>query len=256
MADLYVQVATDGAGKKIQTYENAVNAQTVEAQAVVPVTTAGTPIPLVDNAAFTDGTTGVVPAGFIFDETAGTALTENDAGAARMDSKRALVGVIEDATTRGTRARVLAASTAVAAADPALVVAVSPNQGVALGNTIGKTLTMKTGTLASSATTADQVVLTYTVTTGKTFFVEYLEVMARLTTFATPATLFGTVSLELPSGTKVWTTELVSSGTQNNVVLHFSDPIFATSTQVIRVVCTPSAATAFTWRASFGGYER
>ena len=58
---------------------------------------------IVDNAAFTDGTTSVGVAGYIFDETAGTALTENDAAAARIDSKRAQVHVIEDATTRGQR---------------------------------------------------------------------------------------------------------------------------------------------------------
>jgi hypothetical protein len=58
---------------------------------------------VVDNAAFTDGTTRVDVAGYIFDETAGTALTENDAAAARIDSKRAQVVVHEDATTRGQR---------------------------------------------------------------------------------------------------------------------------------------------------------
>jgi hypothetical protein len=58
---------------------------------------------LVDNAAFTDGTTRVDVAGFIFDETAGTALTENDVAAARVDSKRAIVMVTEDGTTRGQR---------------------------------------------------------------------------------------------------------------------------------------------------------
>jgi hypothetical protein len=63
-----------------------------------------------DNAAFTDGTTKVLPVGFILDETAGTALTENDAGAARMDSKRAQVLVIEDETTRGRRATVTASN--------------------------------------------------------------------------------------------------------------------------------------------------
>ncbi len=62
-----------------------------------------------DNAGFTDGTTPVQPAGYVFDEVAGTALTENDAAAARIDSKRAQVGVIEDATTRGQRAAVSAA---------------------------------------------------------------------------------------------------------------------------------------------------
>lgn len=56
-----------------------------------------------DNGGFTDGTTKVLPAGFIFDETAGTALTENDVAASRIDSKRAQVLVIEDATTRGLR---------------------------------------------------------------------------------------------------------------------------------------------------------
>lgn len=58
---------------------------------------------LTDNAAFTDGTTKVIMSGFIFDEVAGTALTENDAAAARIDAKRAIVNVIEDATTRGQR---------------------------------------------------------------------------------------------------------------------------------------------------------
>jgi hypothetical protein len=60
---------------------------------------------VVDNAGFTDGTTPVNPVGYIFDEVAGTALTENDAAAARIDSKRAQVLVVEDATTRGQRAR-------------------------------------------------------------------------------------------------------------------------------------------------------
>jgi hypothetical protein len=63
---------------------------------------------LVDNAAFTDGTTRVNAAGYVFDEVAGTTLTENDIAAARVDSKRAQVLVIEDAATRGQRASVSA----------------------------------------------------------------------------------------------------------------------------------------------------
>ncbi len=63
---------------------------------------------LADNAGFTDGTSKVWPAGYIFDEVAGTALTENDVATPRIDSKRATVGVIEDATTRGRRAVVTA----------------------------------------------------------------------------------------------------------------------------------------------------
>lgn len=58
---------------------------------------------IVDNAGFTDGTTRLSMSGYIFDETAGTALTENDGAAARIDSKRAQVFTLEDATTRGQR---------------------------------------------------------------------------------------------------------------------------------------------------------
>lgn len=65
---------------------------------------------LVDNSGFTDGTSRILPVGFIFDESAGAALTENDVGAARVDVKRAQILVIEDGTTRGQRAVVTAAN--------------------------------------------------------------------------------------------------------------------------------------------------
>ena len=58
---------------------------------------------VVDNAAFTDGTSRVSLSGYIFDETAGTALTENDAAAARVNANRAQVMVVEDGATRGQR---------------------------------------------------------------------------------------------------------------------------------------------------------
>lgn len=65
---------------------------------------------IADNTGFTDGTSKLAMAGFAFDETAGTALTENDAAAARVDSKRAQVAVIEDETTRGRRTTVTASN--------------------------------------------------------------------------------------------------------------------------------------------------
>lgn len=58
---------------------------------------------IVDNAAFTDGTTRLMMNGYIYDEVAGTALTENDGAAARVDAKRSQIMVIEDETTRGQR---------------------------------------------------------------------------------------------------------------------------------------------------------
>ena len=77
---------------------------------------------LTDNTAFVDGTTKVSMAGFVFDDTAGTALTENDAAAARINVNRALVNTIEDGATRGRYITVKAASTVAATADTALVV--------------------------------------------------------------------------------------------------------------------------------------
>lgn len=67
---------------------------------------------IVDNAVFTDGSTKLMPIGHVFDDVAGTALTENDLAAPRIDSKRAVVYALEDATTRGQRQAVNAGGAA------------------------------------------------------------------------------------------------------------------------------------------------
>lgn len=132
----------------------------------------------------------------------------------------------------------------------------STPQSVSIGTSAGKTLVMKTGTLATTAVTADQVIVTYTVTTGKTFYLEYFDIDARLTTYAATATNFGTVSLETPSGTKMYTAGIYNVGANSLVSKQLSEPLPVGSAVVIRLVCTPSATTAFTWRANFGGYEK
>lgn len=127
---------------------------------------------------------------------------------------------------------------------------------VTLGTSQGKTVVMKTGSLASVAVTADQVVITYTVTAGKTFYLQYEDVEARLTTFAATATNFGNCSLESPAGTKLYTQIYAGAGVSSQNILRVSEPIPIPAGQVIRIVCTPSAATAFTFVGNFGGYER
>lgn len=102
---------------------------------------------LADNAAFTDGTTRLHMAGFIFDETAGTALTENDGAAARVDSKRAQVGVLEDATTRGQRAAVNASGG----------LSVTPIPNTAGGLSISRTISAATTNATSVKASAGQV---------------------------------------------------------------------------------------------------
>jgi hypothetical protein len=132
----------------------------------------------------------------------------------------------------------------------------SPIGNFSLGNSLSKTNQNKTGNLVTTATTVDQVILTFTVTAGKTFYLQYLAVNCRLTTFATTATLFGAYSLETPSGTKVITQDLMAAGARNPDFYEFAEPIPIPASTVVRVVCTPAAVTSMTWKASFGGYER
>lgn len=132
----------------------------------------------------------------------------------------------------------------------------SPIGSVSLGNSLGKTNVMRTGALVTTAVTADQVVLTYTVTAGKTFYMTYLKIDCRLTTFATTATNFGNASLESPAATKLITQLTSGAGITANDQYSFSEPIPIAAGVVVRVVCTPSAVTSFTWQASFGGYEK
>lgn len=116
-----------------------------------------TNVQVADNAAFTDGTTTLGMAGFIFDEVAGTALTENDAAAARIDAKRALVGTIEDATTRGQRAAVTAAGglgSNILSVGGTAVVAAGTGQAVPNRLTDGTAYYTKTGQAAGTASFA------------------------------------------------------------------------------------------------------
>lgn len=120
-----------------------------------------------DNAAFTDGTTKVMMGGFIYDETAGTALSENDAAAARINVNRAQIAAIEDGATRGRYATIKAASTAAAAADPALVVAVSPNNSVAVTQATASNLNATVSIAASQTLSTVSTVTSLTQMNGQ-----------------------------------------------------------------------------------------
>lgn len=131
---------------------------------------------------------------------------------------------------------------------------------ISLGTSFGKSAVLKTGTLVTTATTIDQIVLTYTVTALKTFYLEYLDLFGRLTAVSATASILGTISVETPSGTKVFTASLVNpttsdSGSQRAAV-PLVEPIPIPAGAVIRVVVTPAAVTSMTWLANFGGYEK
>ena len=115
---------------------------------------------------------------------------------------------------------------------------------------------LKTGTLASTANTADQEILTYTVPAGKTFFLSYIEANVRLTTFATTATNFGPVSFRR-NGTKLLTFICAGPGVLNSpVYVELPDALPFQAGDVLTVVTTPSAATAFTWESNIAGFLR
>jgi hypothetical protein len=132
----------------------------------------------------------------------------------------------------------------------------SPIGSVSIGSSLGKTLVMKTGSLISTLVTADQVILTYTVTAGKTFYLQYFDIVARLTAYAATATNFGTASLENPSGTKLYTAIIANAGAILPVGQTLTEPIPIAAGTVIRIVCTPSAITSMTWQGNLGGYEK
>jgi hypothetical protein len=229
MADAYVQVAIDGSGKKVQTFENTVSTQVVESQGVVLVDSAnGTPIAV--KAASTAAVATDKPLVVAIHPSSPLGAGTNNIGDVDVLTLPVLTGLSAASST--------------------------PHANVSLGNSLGKVNVLKTGSLVSTAVTADQVILTYTVTAGKTFYLEYLDFWCRLTTFAATATNFGPVSLENPSGTKLYTMDVAHAGANAPFQMMFTEPIPIAAGTVIRLVCTPSAVTSFTWRGNFGGYEK
>jgi hypothetical protein len=160
--------------------------------------------------------------------------------------------------------KTMAASQAVVVASDQAPLPVSDNGGsitidgsVSLGVATGKTLVGKPGALTTAAVTADQVVVTYTVTAGKTLYLQEWSWSARLGTMAATATNFGTISLETPSGTKIFTDNLASgNGATSPTVSAPSEPLAIAGGAVIRIVVTPASTTSMVWTANLIGYEK
>lgn len=134
----------------------------------------------------------------------------------------------------------------------------NPVGSVSMGNSLGKAWAGATGNLVTTAVTADQVIVTYTVTAGKTFYLQGALITARLTTFAATATLFGACSIETPAATKKITLDAAGSGIVAPPIWigWGGEPQPIAAGTVIRVVCTPGAVTSYTWKAALYGYEK
>lgn len=138
---------------------------------------------------------------------------------------------------------------------PPLMIGLTGVQSFSLGSTLGKTIQMLTGSITTSATTADQAILTFARTSGKVFYLQYLTMKARIAAIAATATSFGNASFEAPSGTKLITEGLAKDGGNDALTLFFGEPIPITGA-TLRVVCTPASGSTFVWTANFGGYEK
>lgn len=126
-----------------------------------------------------------------------------------------------------------------------------------LGNTYGKTAISKTGQLVSTATTADQTVLTYTVTIGKTLYVSAIEIETRLTVLSATATILGACSWAV-GGVKQNTFSFTNMTIEavDRVVIPLAEPVPVASGVVFLIQCTPAAATSTTWNGNFTGFEK
>ena len=159
--------------------------------------------------------------------------------------------VIQDPVTPSQQARVTSSGD--------LGVASQSSAGVSIGSVVNKAVVMQTGTLVTTAVTANQIILTYTVTAGKNLFIEYIDIQSRFTVPSAVASLLGPVIMQM-NGITVYTTGFVNpttfdSGSQT-VRLSFSEPIPLAAGLVIRFLVTPAAATSMTWIANFAGYEK
>ena len=134
------------------------------------------------------------------------------------------------------------------------------SDGSLLTNTaVAKTAVLKTGQLVTTAVTAGQSILTYTVTASKTLYLEYIDIQARLTVVSATASILGTVLVSI-AGVGVYTATFVNPTTSDagsqSVRLMFSEPIPVAAGTAVLVATTPSAVTSMTWTANFGGFER
>lgn len=114
----------------------------------------------------------------------------------------------------------------------------------------------KSGTLASTAATANQVIVTYTVTTGKSLFLTAISANVRLTTAAATPAAFGTASFQVNGVSVVTFTAVAGAGVAQIINLGPCQPLAFASGDVVQLVCTPSATTPFTWDGAFIGFEQ
>lgn len=144
--------------------------------------------------------------------------------------------------------------------NPAQKLAVASDGSIAISIASAlKTAVLKTGQLVTTAVTVNQSILSYTVTVGKTLFLEYIDMQGRLTAVSATASVLGTVVVQI-GGVTVFTGTFVNPTTSDagsqSIRLMLGEPIPLPAGSVVTVLVTPAAVTSMTWTANLGGYEK
>lgn len=142
-----------------------------------------------------------------------------------------------------------------AVSSPVVIASDQSPFSVSIGTSAGKTLVGKTGLLVSTSVLADQIILTYTVTLGKTFYLEGFDWSVGKTGIDHADSDYGLVSLENPLGLKLQTWFARGAGTAS-FSRSLPEPLPIPSGTVIRLVVTPSIANSLTWLGNLIGYEK
>lgn len=123
------------------------------------------------------------------------------------------------------------------------------------GNSTGKTVHLISDNLTTTSTTANQVITTYTVTTGKTFYLQSFDCNVVINSHSTTTVSFGLCSLQI-NGTVVWSSYLAGPGAAITTSVTYAEPIPISSGTVIQWVANPTSSTSYLWTGNFGGYEK
>ena len=147
------------------------------------------------------------------------------------------------------------------ATNPAQKMAVASDGSIAVSvaGAALKAPVLKTAQVVTTSTTVNQPVLSYTVTIGKTLFLEYIDLQGALTAVSATASVLGNVIVQI-AGVTVYTGRFVNpttsdAGSQDKRLM-LGEPIPLPAGAVISILVTPAAVTSMTWTANLGGYEK
>lgn len=136
------------------------------------------------------------------------------------------------------------------------------NTAESLGNTTSKTVVWVTSSAATSAAAGTLVLSSRTVTAGKTFFIQHIDVDASwATNSSTNTTNLGSVQFLTPTGSSpvVVSSQTMTSGFAQPTLfwkMDFAEPVPILTQVTFAITVKPNTATATQWTANIIGYER